>query len=96
MKRKSSNCCLAHENRTVIANQCARLSNGCKVCYNGVKKRAATEVGTMAYINGLDRNQVQMITASLDDFIAQDNPVRVIDAYVNSLDLKKLGNTKML
>ena len=75
---------------------CARLSNGCKVCYNGVKKRAATEVGTMAYINGLDRNQVQMITASLDDFIAQDNPVRVIDAYVNSLDLKKLGNTKML
>ena len=50
----------------------------------------------MAYINGFDRNQVQMITASLDDFIAQDNPVRVIDAYVNSLDLKKLGNTKML
>ena len=45
----------------------------------------------MAYINGLDRNQVQMINASLDDFIAQDNPVRVIDAYVNSLDLKKLG-----
>ena len=45
----------------------------------------------MAYINGFDRNQVQMITASLDDFIAQDNPVRVIDAYVNSLDLKKLG-----
>ena len=26
----------------------------------------------MAYINGLDRNQVQMINASLDDFIAQD------------------------
>ena len=50
----------------------------------------------MACINGLDRNQVQMITASLDDFIAQDNPVRVIDAYVYSLDLKKLGNTKML
>lgn len=45
----------------------------------------------MAYINGLDRNQVQIINASLDDFIAQDNPVRVIDAYVNSLDLKKLG-----
>ena len=45
----------------------------------------------MAYISGLDRNQVQMINASLDDFIPQDNPVRVIDAYVDALDLKKLG-----
>ncbi|MCI6957626.1 MAG: IS1182 family transposase, partial [Clostridiales bacterium] len=45
----------------------------------------------MAYINGLDRNQGQLNNASLDDFIAQDNPVRVIDAYVDSLDLKKLG-----
>ena len=43
----------------------------------------------MAYISGLDRNQVQMITASLDVFVAQDNPVRVIDAYVNSLDLRQ-------
>lgn len=36
----------------------------------------------MAYIVGTDRTQIRMITASLDDPIDKDNPVRVIDAYV--------------
>lgn len=45
----------------------------------------------MAYLKGHDRDQVQFITASLDDFIDQDNSVRVIDAYVNAMDLNKLG-----
>ena len=45
----------------------------------------------MAYIVGTDRNQTRMITASLDDLIDKDNSVRVIDAYVNSLDLMELG-----
>lgn len=44
----------------------------------------------MAYISGIDRNQVQLITTSLDALIAEDNCVRVIDAYVNSLDLSEL------
>ena len=45
----------------------------------------------MAYIVGTDRNQTRMITVSLDDLIDKDNSVRVIDAYVNSLDLMALG-----
>ncbi len=45
----------------------------------------------MAYLVGVDRNQVSMVTISLDDLIDMDNPVRVIDAYVNSLNLKELG-----
>ena len=44
----------------------------------------------MAYIVGIDRNQTRMITTSLDDFIDEDNSVRVIDAYVDSLDLIEL------
>ena len=44
----------------------------------------------MAYIVGLDRNQTRMITTSLDDLIDTDNSVRVIDAYVNSLNLSEL------
>ena len=36
----------------------------------------------MAYIVGKDRNQVNLITASLNELIDQDNPVRVIDTYV--------------
>lgn len=45
----------------------------------------------MAYIVGIDRNQTRMITASLDSLIDEDNSVRVIDAYVDSLDLIELG-----
>lgn len=45
----------------------------------------------MAYIVGVDRNQTRMITTSLDDVIDKDNSVRVIDAYVESLDLQELG-----
>ncbi|MGN1197660.1 MAG: transposase [Acetatifactor sp.] len=45
----------------------------------------------MAYIVGTDRNQTRMITVSLDDLIDKDNSVRVIDVYVNSLDLMELG-----
>ena len=45
----------------------------------------------MAYIVGMDRNQERMITTSLDDLIDKDNSVRVIDAYVESLDMQELG-----
>lgn len=45
----------------------------------------------MAYIVGVDRNQTRMISTSLDDLIDKDNSVRVIDAYVESLDLQDLG-----
>lgn len=48
----------------------------------------------MAYIVGTDRNQIRMITTSLDDLIDKDNSVRVIDAYVESLDLQELGFTE--
>ena len=42
----------------------------------------------MAYIVGTDRYQTRMITTSLDDLISKDNSVRVIDSYVESLDLE--------
>ena len=45
----------------------------------------------MAYIVGTDRNQIKMVTTSLDSLIDEDNSVRVIDAYVDSLDLIELG-----
>ena len=43
----------------------------------------------MAFKQGIDRHQVTM--QSLDSMIDPENPVRVIDAFVNSLDLKELG-----
>lgn len=41
------------------------------------------------YEEGNDRNQVQIV--NLEDMISEDNPVRVIDAFVNSIDMVKLG-----
>src|SRR5690606_20920601 len=45
----------------------------------------------MAYITGCDRNQINIITTSLDEMIDSENSVRVIDAYVDFLDLSSLG-----
>jgi transposase len=30
----------------------------------------------------------------LDDFVGADNPVRVVDAFVDALDLRELGFTR--
>ena len=45
----------------------------------------------MQHIQGISRNQLQV--GSLEDTIAADNPVRFIDAFVNSIDLIKIGFT---
>ena len=43
----------------------------------------------MPYISGFDRNQSFLF--SLDNFIDSNNPVRLIDAFVDLLDLNSLG-----
>lgn len=43
----------------------------------------------MSYISGFDRNQSCLF--SFDDFILPNNPVRLIDTFVNFLDLDSLG-----
>ena len=43
------------------------------------------------YVEGEDRSQSTLFPESLDDYIAEDNPVRVIDVFVDELDLNKLG-----
>lgn len=43
------------------------------------------------FIEGEDRSQVTLLPECLDDFIGEDNPVRVIDAFVDELDLRTLG-----
>lgn len=48
----------------------------------------------MSYIKGKDRNQLTLIPECMDDMIEQDNPVRVIDAFVNSLNLSELDFTR--
>ncbi len=43
------------------------------------------------YKKGMNRGQADIFPPSLDDYLSQNNPVRAIDAYVESLDLIELG-----
>ena len=45
----------------------------------------------MNYIKGTSRDQLQLFSESLDNIIDKNNPVRVMDVYVESLDMAKEG-----
>ena len=45
----------------------------------------------MRYIRGGDRNQASFLPARIDDYVAADAVVRVIDAFVEGLDMFGLG-----
>jgi hypothetical protein len=41
------------------------------------------------FVEGDDRKQVALLPECVDDYTGQDNPVRVIDAFVNELALAR-------
>ncbi len=43
------------------------------------------------FVEGVDRGQGTLFPERLDDYIGEDNPVRVIDVFVDELDLGGLG-----
>jgi len=43
------------------------------------------------FVEGADRGQLTLLPECLDDWIDESNPVRVIDAFVEALDLGELG-----
>ena len=43
------------------------------------------------YIKGQNRNQITIFPVSLDATIDQDNEVRIIDLFVDSLEIEKMG-----
>ena len=43
------------------------------------------------FVEGADRGQGTLLPECLDDWIEEENPVRVIDAFVDALDLAGLG-----
>ena len=47
----------------------------------------------MAYLRGIDRSQM-CLPQFIEDMVSPENPVRVIDRFVDSLDLRNLGFTK--
>src|SRR6266481_5261711 len=59
----------------------SRLAAGCTIC--GMMNRT--------YKIGHSRDQASFLPPCLEDYVGRDNPVRAIDAYVDSLDLNDLG-----
>jgi transposase len=43
------------------------------------------------FVEGVDRGQSTLFPALLDDYVADDNPVRAVDVFVDGLDLERLG-----
>ena len=43
------------------------------------------------YVEGWNRNQSFLLPESIDDYVGEDNPVRVVDVFVDELDLAELG-----
>ncbi|AMP03172.1 IS1182 family transposase [Collimonas pratensis] len=43
------------------------------------------------FVQGTDRTQSILLPEQLEDYVSEDNPVRVIDVFVDSLDLGSLG-----
>src|SRR4029078_11776560 len=47
------------------------------------------------YIDGEDRMQAALLPHSLEDYVDQENPVRVIEIFIDELDLAALGFSGM-
>jgi transposase len=45
------------------------------------------------YIEGLPRKQTFLLPKTIEQYVQADNPVRFIDAYIDKLDMEKLGFT---
>ena len=43
------------------------------------------------FIKGESRSQITLFPEAVDEYIEEDNPVRVIDVFVDDLDLSTLG-----
>ncbi len=45
----------------------------------------------MRFVEGFDRDQMMLLPPCAEDYVGAENPVRVIDAFVDGLDMQELG-----
>ena len=43
------------------------------------------------FVEGEDRRQATLLPDCLDDYVTDDNPVRVIEVFIDELELSALG-----
>ena len=46
------------------------------------------------FIEGCDRRQGLLLPDCVDDYVGEDSPVRVVDVFINELDLEALGSKR--
>src|ERR1700682_3488752 len=64
-------------------------------CVNIVRRGFLIRGAVMAHVSGASRYQVTLFPEVLDEVIGRDDAVRVIDAFVDTLDLGELGFSKV-
>ncbi len=62
-----------------------------RLCENAVRSCAGLVGWVMRHIQGSDRAQSLLLPASVEDCVAEDNPVRATEAFVDGCDLQKAG-----
>ena len=50
----------------------------------------------MGYKEKANRDQIMLLPDSVEEYVSEDNPVRVIDAFIDGLDMKALEFTKSI
>ena len=43
------------------------------------------------FVQGEARSQMSLLPECLNDFVSEDNPVRVVEAFIDALNLEQLG-----
>ena len=70
------------------------------LCENGANQfmmfASEQEAAMGRFVEGEDRAQQVLLPPSLEDYVGEDNPVRVVDVYVDELDLAELGFARVM
>src|SRR5260221_12441215 len=68
----------------------SRFRLGC-ICFRIPKLGASGGLEMHRFIDGEDRMQQTLLPNSLEDYVSEENPVRVIDVFIDELELAVLG-----
>jgi len=60
------------------------------------KWTSEVEIVVKRFVQEHDRTQTTLFPERLEDYISPENPIRVVDAFVEGLDLKKTGFDRVI
>ena len=66
-------------------------SSLCENAGSGILSGDVRGTRVKRFVEGHDRAQLILLPECLDDFVGEDNPVRVVDAFIEEVDLAVLG-----